>query len=73
MTPATLEQAELAKQKLRQLLAGVPGIRGIGIAVLENGYGVKVNLLDRTSRHRIPDEVDGAPVIVDIVGIISAT
>jgi hypothetical protein len=73
MTPATLEQAELAKQKLRQQLAGVPGIRGIGIAVLENGYGVKVNLLDGAARHLIPADVDGAPVIVDIVGVISAT
>ena len=73
MTPATLDQAELAKQELRKQLAGVPGIRGIGIAVLENGYGVKVNLLDRAARHLIPDDVDGVPVIVDIVGVIAAS
>lgn len=71
MRPATLQQAEAAKEKLRGRLAGVPAIRGIGIAALDRGYGVKVNLRDRSSRHLVPDDVDGVPVIVDVVGIIS--
>jgi len=71
MTPASLQEAEAAKRILRERLTGISTIRGIGIATLGRGYGVKVNLLDRSARHLVPDDIDGVPVIVDIVGIIS--
>lgn len=71
MTAATLAQADSARCKLREQLARVPGIQGIGIAVLVGGYGVKVNVLDDTPRD-IPGDVDGVPVIVEVVGVISA-
>jgi hypothetical protein len=72
MTPATLEQAERAQQKLRTRLTGCANVRGIGIAILDHGYGVKVNLEREDPHHVIPDDVDGVPVIVAVVGIISA-
>ena len=71
MTPATLQEAEAAKRKLRERLSGISAIRGIGIATLRRGYGIKVNLLDQSARHLVPDDIDGVPVIVDVVGIIS--
>jgi hypothetical protein len=70
MTAATLEQAESARRKLREQLAGMPTLRGIGIAVLDGGYGVKVNLLEQSEDDAISDNVDGVPVIVAIVGSI---
>lgn len=69
---ATLEQAELAKQKARELLAGVAGINGIGIAVLDCGYGVKINLRNEDARASIPDEIDGVRVVAEVIGVITA-
>lgn len=71
MTAATLEQARAAKQKLRERLAGCPELRGIGIATLSGGYGVKVNLSSAPAPGLVPDDVDGVPVIIDVVGAIS--
>jgi hypothetical protein len=62
-----MEQAKAAKAKVVAQLAGVPEVNGIGIAILEGGYGVKVNLRSETSAS-IPEEVDGVPVIVDVIG-----
>jgi hypothetical protein len=73
MTAATLEQARAAKKKLRERLAGHPDLRGIGIATLMGGYGVKVNLLSPPQPGIVPDDVDGVPVIIDVVGVIGAS
>jgi hypothetical protein len=69
---ATREQAELAKRKACELLSDVPGVNGIGIAVLDGGYGVKVNLRHADARAAIPEEIDGVRVVVDVIGIITA-
>lgn len=67
MNGATLEQARAAKASLRVQLAGLPGLRGIGVAFLQEGCGVKV-LLDRLPDGIvIPEQVDGVPVVIDIV------
>lgn len=65
--PATLERARAAKETLRERLASLSELRGIGIAVLDGGYGVKVNLL-RQPETPIPQEIDGVPIVIDIVG-----
>lgn len=70
MTPATLEQARAAKRKLAARLRDREDVQGIGIAVVQAGYGVKVNLAG-PSAEGIPDDVDGVPVIVDVVGPVS--
>jgi hypothetical protein len=70
MTPATLEQARTAKQRLAERLHGVANVRGIGIAVLDGGYGVKVNFAMRPEAGVVPDDVDGVPVVVDVIGSI---
>ena len=70
MTPATLEQARTAKQRLAERLHGVANVRGIGIAVLDGGYGVKVNFATRPEAGVVPEDVDGVPVVVDVIGSI---
>lgn len=70
MTGVTRVQAENACHHLKERLRGMGGIQGIGIAVLDNGYGLKVNLRDSVTGP-IPSEIDGVPVIVDVVGIIA--
>lgn len=72
MTPATLAAAEAAMATLAAALRGVPAVSAIGIAVLEGGFGVKVNLKYRVDDGIIPDDVDGVPVIVDVVGSIQS-
>lgn len=42
---------------------------GVGITRVGDGYGVKVNLSKRPSA-RLPAQVDGVPVRVEIVGVI---
>ncbi len=69
---ATFEEAERAQAKAIELLAGNPAVNGIGIAVLDCGYGVKVNLRFADAHAAIPEEIDGVCVIVDVIGGISA-
>jgi hypothetical protein len=72
MKGATLERSQAAKATIAAALTGRPELRGIGIAVLDCGYGVKVNLSSRPADLSLPDEVDGVPIIIDIVGTIRA-
>jgi hypothetical protein len=69
MRAATLEEAQAAKEVLKAKILGLPGIRGIGIALLDDGFGVKLNLSGESSLIA-PAEIDGVPVIVEIVGTI---
>ncbi|HJQ41098.1 MAG TPA: hypothetical protein VKB93_28510 [Thermoanaerobaculia bacterium] len=69
---ATFEEAERAKAKAIELLASNPAVNGIGIAVLECGYGVKVNLRYADTHAAIPEEIDGVRIIVDVIGGVSA-
>lgn len=70
MKGATLEGAQVAKAILAAALASRPELRGIGIARLDCGFGVKVNLSRQPEDLIVPDDVNGVPVIVDIVGTI---
>lgn len=72
MIPASLERAVAAKTKLNEMLGDSPNICGLGIAVLPSGFGIKLNLLRAPQPGTIPDDVDGVPVIVDVVGSIKA-
>ena len=68
MTTSDLEHARAAKDKLAALLADRPAINGIGIAAFEGGFCVKINL-DRPDED-LPQEFDGVPVRVEVVGKI---
>ena len=69
MKGATYEEAEAAKEILSAELAGLPELRGIGIAVLDVGFGVRVNLRSPIDRI-VPTEINDVPVIVKIVDTI---
>ncbi|MGA8808798.1 MAG: hypothetical protein WB973_13060 [Thermoanaerobaculia bacterium] len=69
MTGVSLERARTAKTKIADLLQDETEVCGIGIATLDGGYGVKVNVT-AAARLNIPDEVDGVPVVVMVVGEI---
>jgi len=62
-----LQQARSVKAKLAAMLAGRPELRGIGVAMLEDGFGVKVNLSCRPADLVIPQTLDGVVVIIDVV------
>jgi hypothetical protein len=65
---ASLEQARAAKTKLSEHLEAHEAVRGIGVARLEDGYGVKVNLACPVEDVVFPDELDGVKVVVEVVG-----
>ena len=65
-----MKAALQAKEKTKELLKGLPGIDGIGIAWDENGQPcvrVNVDVEAEASRQKIPTSVDGVPVKVEIV------
>jgi hypothetical protein len=66
---ADLERARIAKEKLAALLADRPAVSGIGIAAFEDGFCLKVNLVG-PSDEELPQEFDGVPVRIEIVGTI---
>ena len=71
MKPAPLNAAIAAKAKVMAMLEDRAEVCAIGIAVLDGGFGVKVNLL-RHGGPAIPTEVDGVPVIAEVTGEIAA-
>jgi hypothetical protein len=72
MRPATFVAAESAKNTLANVLRDLPELRGIGIAVLDDGFGVKVNLTREVAAGTVPNDVDGVPVVVSVIGTVEA-
>lgn len=61
--------AQAAKRALLARFGDLPGINGIGIAGSKGNYTVKVNLTSPDARpDDLPNEVDGVPVEVAVVG-----
>jgi len=67
LTP-TLDEARAAKSKALTLLQDSPTVVGVGIARLNGGYCVKVNV--SASSRRMPADIDGVPVKVEVVGTL---
>ena len=65
----TLEQARAAKSKAATLLARLPVV-GIGITRIGDGYGLKVNLSESVADDAMPEQVNGVPIKVEVVGAI---
>jgi hypothetical protein len=67
----TLEEARAAKPRAQEVFGRLASVVGVGVTRVEGGYGVKVNLGEQPAADVIlPDEVDGVPVKVDVVGTI---
>jgi hypothetical protein len=71
MKAATLTEARAAKEKLLRQVAERPEVNGVGIARGDGGYAIKVNLSEELSGRKLPTQVDGVPVRVEVVGQIS--
>lgn len=66
---ASIQLARSAKQRALELLGDLPGLVGIGLCKVGDGYGLKVNLEAAPPRRaRVPKSIDGVPVNVQVVG-----
>lgn len=68
---ADLVAARAAKAHLLQQLAGAPGVNGVGLTRRRGEYLVKVGLVAAAGCD-VPAEVDGVPVVVEVVGAVRA-
>jgi hypothetical protein len=62
--------ARAAKRTLAARLAPEPGVVGIGLARRGHDYVVKVDLADPATAVRVPADVDGVPVVTEVVGVV---
>lgn len=72
MAHADIDQARAAKERAKTLFAGKVSVVGLGIARLDGGFGVKINLSEPPPAGiKLPETIDGVPVRVEVVGEIS--
>lgn len=63
----------MAKMRLAKLLPTSARVSGLGITQVGDDYAVKVNLASTPPPGvALPHEVDGVPVVFEVVGPISA-
>jgi hypothetical protein len=68
---ATLEEARAAKRHAHEVFERLACVAGIGIARVGDGYGLKVNLqCTPDAGVELPNEVDGVPIRLEVVGVI---
>ena len=68
---ASRAEARRAKAVVVELVGGDDAVNGVGIAPSAGGYAVKVNLARPLQPERaLPDDIDGVPVIWEVVGTI---
>jgi hypothetical protein len=73
MPQVTLEQAQAAKRTAVRLLETVDCVVGVGITRLDGEYAVKVNLSGPVGPGtKLPTEIDGVAVRVEVTGTIRA-
>lgn len=68
----SLEEARAAKSKVREMIADQPVVSGVGLVRVGPGWMIKVNVVREASEFDVPQEVDGVPVRVEVVGRIAA-
>jgi hypothetical protein len=65
----SLEQARAAKRSpTARRLSQRPQVNGIGITKGADGYALRVDLVEPVDRAELPEEIEGVPVAVDVVG-----
>jgi hypothetical protein len=62
--------ASAAKSVLSTRLAAEPGVVGVGLARRADDYVVKVDLADAAAAERVPGNVDGVPVVTEVIGAV---
>ncbi|HEX8151641.1 MAG TPA: hypothetical protein VF698_00885, partial [Thermoanaerobaculia bacterium] len=63
------DDARAAKHKAAELLRDLPQLAGLGITKVGKRYAVKLNLTAE-AEIELPDEIDGVPLKVEVVGKI---
>lgn len=67
-----IDTARRAKAKALSLFGNLAQVNGIGIGRVDDGYCVKINLSEYPPKTvRLPDNVDGVPVQLEVVGRIA--
>lgn len=73
MPAVSLKKARAAKQAALARLRTLDEVVGIGITRIDGEYAVKVNLRQPIDgKIKVPDEIDGVQVCVEITGRIRA-
>jgi hypothetical protein len=62
--------ARAAKSALAARLSAEPGVVGVGLARRTTGYVVTVDLVDAGAAGRVPGDVDGVPVVTQVIGVV---
>ena len=71
MNNTTLDEARAAKAKVLATFGHEPSVVGVGIARFGEGYAVKLNLESPLGPDaKVPEDVDGVPIKVEVVGTI---
>lgn len=71
MNPCTLEEVRAAKPHALEIFGAFEELTGVGITRVGEGYGLKVNFSREPSTDEpLPNEVDGVPVRIEVVGSI---
>jgi hypothetical protein len=64
-----LNAARGAKEKAKQIFSQFGTVKGIGLTKMGERYAVKINFESEPhDRDRMPREVEGVPVVVQITG-----
>jgi hypothetical protein len=73
MTDSTLVEARRVKDKVAEIARAVGPVVGVGLAKVGNSYAVKVNFRESQAiAGRLPDSVDGVPVLYEVAGRIAS-
>ena len=73
MNAHTVDEVRGAKKRALDVFRALADVGGVGITRIDGVYGLKVNLLEEPKPSvKLPDEVDGVPVRVEVVGGIRA-
>ncbi len=62
--------ARAAKSTLAARLSDDPDVVGVGLARRSGAYVVKVDLADEGAARRVPGDVDGVQVVVEVIGAV---
>lgn len=70
-----LQRARAAKARAKQRFSRYGNVRygnvnGIGVTRIAGVYGIKINLACDPTATKLPTEIDGVPVKVEVVGQI---
>ena len=72
MADVTIDSARAAKTQVKKALSRLPELAGVGLTRLGSGYAVKVNLQKAIVGKQLPTQIDGVPVVVEVVGTVKA-